>query len=331
MEESPKTLPNIFDIKQAAKRISKHSILTPLIESSLLNRIAGGRILVKAETLQKTGAFKFRGALNALSLLNPKQKEMGVLAYSSGNHAHAIACAAQLLALKAHVVIPSDAPKIKLEGASSYGAHIHQYNRAEENREKLGQMLAEEHKLTIIKPYDEPTVIAGQGTTGLEIVDQCIRLNVLPDLIVVPTGGGGLIAGVGLAISDTWPNTKIYAAEPFGWDDHRLSIESGYRKSVTDTNFYSICDALLAPIPGKITYEINKNMLEKSLVVSDKEVIRAMALAFKYLKLVIEPGGAVALAAALTNQIDIYGKTIVVVASGGNIDMDKYFHLLSKG
>tara|TARA_Y100001934_G_scaffold108683_1_gene133279 strand:+ start:10383 stop:11390 length:1008 start_codon:yes stop_codon:yes gene_type:complete len=330
MEKTLQNLPNVLDIQSAANRISKYSIVTPLLESSILNKMTGARILIKAETLQRTGAFKFRGAMNALTMLTPRKRKMGVIAYSSGNHAQAIACAAQILETKAHVVMPDDSPKVKLEGARYYGAEIHEYNRNFDDREKIGHTLAAENKLTLIKPFDDPAVIAGQGTAGLEIIDQCNNLRVKPDMVMAPVGGGGLIAGIGLAIRNRWPEIKIYAAEPYGWDDHRLSIDNSKRSKVSNSNVKTICDALLAPMPGEITFLINKHLLETSIVVTDKEVVRAMALAFKHLKLVIEPGGAVALAAALKGQIEICGKTIIVIASGGNVDMETFVYLLSK-
>jgi len=322
VKKIPKTKVNAKDIRDAAVRLSGNSLLTPLLESKVLNAQAGARILVKAETLQITGSFKFRGAFNAISQFNRTELDTGVLAFSSGNHAQAIACAAKILNTSALLVMPQDAPKIKLEGTRSHGAEIHTYDRYSENREEIGDKIAKIRGLKIVKPYDDIAVIAGQGTVGLEIIEQCKAANIVPDIIFVPTGGGGLLAGISIAVHKDWPNVKIYSTEPEGWEDHKISLDLGYRRPAPNPELHTICDALLAPIPGEITFPINKAHVTGGLIVDDKEVLHAIASAFINLKIVVEPGGATALAAVMSNKINISGKTVVVVASGGNVDKD---------
>ena len=324
-------LPTIEDVRAAAGRLEGHAVRTPLLESDLLNRALGGRLLVKAEPLQRTGAFKFRGAFNALSQLSQIQRNRGVVAYSSGNHAQAVACAARLLGAPAVIVMPDDAPAVKLDGTRAHGAEVVTFNRRTDNREAIGAAIAEERGLTLVKPYDEPAVIAGQGTTGLEVVERCKQLGITPDAALAPAGGGGLMAGTALALRDAWPEIAIYTAEPKGWDDHRRSLEAGERIAVPDTTVATFCDALLAPMPGEITFAMNRARVTGGFTIDDAMAFSAMATAFRHLKLVVEPGGAAALAAITSGQLDMTGKTAVVVASGGNVDPAVFSRALTEG
>lgn len=324
-------LPTIADVEAAARRLAGHVVRTPLLESDLLNKALDCRLLVKAEVLQRTGAFKFRGAFNALSMLSAGQLAKGVVAYSSGNHAQAVACAARLLGAPAVIVMPEDAPAIKLAGTRAHGAEVITFNRQTENREAIGERLADERGLSLIKPYDAPAVIAGQGTAGLEIVEQCKALGITPDLAATPAGGGGLMAGTALALSHTWPDLPLYTAEPAGWEDHALSLAADARQPAPDTTTPTLCDALLAPIPGELTFAINRERVTGGIVIDDTMALSAMATAFRHFKIVIEPGGAAALAAVLSGQLDVAGKTIVVIASGGNVDPSIYRRALAEG
>ncbi len=320
--------PVIHDLYAAAERVRPHIVQTPMLESPHLNEICGGRVLIKAEPLQRTGSFKFRGAFNTISQLGDEAKSGGVVAYSSGNHAQGVAAAAQVLGLPAVIVMPEDAPTIKVANTRSYGAEVVAYNRYTENREEISERICQERGGVMIRPYDDPRIIAGQGTVGLEIVQQTRNMDVVPDAILVPCGGGGLISGVALAVRHGLPKTEIYSVEPEGYDDTRQSLEAGERKEV-DISVPSICDALLAPTPGELTFSINKDLLAGGLVVSDEQAREAMRQAFTRLKLVVEPGGSVALAAALSGKLDCAGKTICLVCSGGNVDNELYSEILS--
>jgi threonine dehydratase len=312
-------LPTIADVRAAAERLTRRVATTPLLESPLLNARLRGRLLVKAETLQRTGSFKLRGALNAILPLDASQRRAGVVAYSSGNHAQGVAAAAQMLGIPAVIVMPADAPAIKIDNTRAYGAEIVLFDRQRENREAIGRRIAEERGATLIPPYDDARIIAGQGTVGLELAAQAEALGAALDAVVVPVGGGGLIAGCALALAAESPATKVYGAEPAAFDDLRRSLEAGERRG-NDPAARSICDALQAPMPGELPFAIHRRLLAGSLAVSDDDVLAAMATAFAELKLVIEPGGAAALAAVLAGKLAIQGRTIAVVASGGNVD-----------
>jgi len=305
-------------------------VTTPLLESPLLSARLGGRLLVKAETLQRTGSFKLRGALNAMLPLDQSQRRAGVVAYSSGNHAQGVAAAAQMLGIPAVIVMPADAPAIKIDNTRAYGAEIVLYDRRQESREAIGRRIAEERGAALIPPYDDARIIAGQGTVGLELAVQAKRLGAALDAVVVPVGGGGLIAGCALALAAESPKTEVYGAEPAGFDDLRRSLAAGERRS-NDEAARSICDALQAPMPGEITFAIHRRLLAGSLAVSDDDVLAAMATAFAELKLVIEPGGAAALAAVLAGKLAIEGRTVAVVASGGNVDRMLFMRALGGG
>ena len=321
-----KQLVNIHEIRNAYKRISNYTVKTPLLSSGLLNQKYNANIFVKAENLQKIGAFKFRGAINSILQLKKDQKK--VLAWSSGNHAQAIASAASLNGKEAIIVMPEDSPKAKLEGTKSWGAKVITFNRYNESREELGLKIAHKENATIIPPFDDTRVINGQGTVGYEMISQCDELKIEPDLVLCCCGGGGLIAGVSTALLSRFPNLPIYAVEPEAYNDTKLSLEQNKLVEV-DVTKKSICDALLAPKPGEITFEINKNNLKGGLLVSDHEAMFAMKIAFQYLKIVLEPGGAVALAAAIFNKIDIKSKNVLIVASGGNVDKEVFQKCLS--
>ena len=318
------TPPGIADVRSAAEQIDGIAIRTPLLYAEALSEEHRCRLYVKAEPLQRTGSFKFRGAYNRISRLDKAALARGVVAYSSGNHAQAVAAAAKLCGAPAVIVMPKDAPAIKVAGTRRHGAEIVFYDRLRDDREAIGGRLASERGMTLVKPYDDPFVIAGQGTVGLEIASDCRAKGIQPDLVVVPAGGGGLIAGTSLGLAAGECAAKIYAAEPFGWHDHALSLVAGERRKAPDTSVKTLCDSLLATEPGEITFQINRVRLAGGLVVDDVEVFRAMAAAFKDFKLVIEPGGAAALAAVLAHKVEVTGRTVVVVASGGNVDPVTY-------
>ncbi len=314
---------DISDIQLAAERLQGKVVRTPLIESDCLNDALGGRVLFKAECLQRTGSFKIRGATNKLSSLDAHQRRQGVVAYSSGNHAQGVAAAAKLLGIRAKIVIPRDAPELKLANTRAYGASVVLYERETEDREAITDNIAREEGLTIIRPYDDELVIAGQGTVGLEIMQQLQQNAISVDAILCPCGGGGLIAGTSTAIKSKLPDIEIFAVEPEGFDDTRRSLLAGERLSNTPGTS-SICDAIVTPKPGELTFEINRNTLAGGFAVSDTAVVEAMVEAYRRLKLVVEPGGAVALAALLSGAFPLDGKTVVVILSGGNMDIQSF-------
>ena len=310
---------NIKEIKSAQKRLDGFVRKTPILNSPFLDDIAGRRVFVKAECLQHTGSFKFRGGWSAISALSNEQKSNGVLAISSGNHAQGVAYAAKAFVVKAVIVMPKDAPKLKIENTKSLGAKVVLYDRLNENREALGLKISNDNKLTQIKPYDEPLVIAGQGTCGLEIATQSKQLNIVDSDVIVCCGGGGLTSGIALALEQEAPKLKVRTAEPLNFNDVALSLKNGkimQNSSLTG----SICDAILTPKPGTLTFPIMNKLCGAGLTVSDEECLEAMYLAFLRLKLVLEPGGAAALASALFRKNEIKGDNVIVVATGGNVD-----------
>lgn len=312
-------LPSFDDVIDAAKRLAGRAAVTPLLNAPLLDAELGGTLYVKPEPLQKTGSFKFRGAYNRISRLSPEEKKAGVIAYSSGNHAQGVAAAAREVGCPATVVMPKDAPPLKIARTKAFGADVVLYDRYKDSRETIADAIQREKKCVLVKPFDDPYVIAGQGTVGNEIADQCAALGVTPDAVLVPVGGGGLISGSALALRHKLPKTEVYAAEPENYDDTARSLAKGERVAV-DTKTPSICDALMSPTPGEITFALNRRLLAGGFVVTEAEVRRAMAAAFVHFKLVVEPGGAVALAAILAGRYALRGKTAVVVCSGGNAD-----------
>ena len=306
-------------IIKAAKRLKGKIVRTPLLKSDHVNKELKSNIYIKAENLQTIGAFKFRGAMNTILQLPPDAKK--VVAWSSGNHAQAVAAAANITEREATIVMPKDSPKTKLNGTIAWGAKIVEYDRNTENREEIGKAIAKEQNAIIIPPFDDVNVIIGQGTAGLEAVEQLKEINVIPDIVLCCCGGGGLIAGVSTSIKANYPNAQIYSVEPENFDDTKKSLEADMIIENTMQHI-SICDALLANKPGNITFEINRKNLSGGISVSDTESLIAMKIAYKYFKIVLEPGGAVALAAAISKKIDIKNKNILVIASGGNVDSD---------
>jgi len=312
-------LPTFEDVRAAAARIAGHARCTPLLHGTPLDETTGGRILLKLETLQHTGSFKFRGAYNRLSQLDAAERAAGVVAFSSGNHAQGVAAAARLLGIPATIVMPADAPAVKMRNTLALGAEVVRYDRLRESREEIAARLASERGAVLVPSFDDPDIIAGQGTVGLEIAEQAAEAGFVVDEVVVCTSGGGLVAGTALAIRALAPAARIWSAEPDGHDDHRRSLASGRRES-NAPGTRSFCDALLAPQPGELTFAINRRLLAGGLAVTDAQVRGAIALAARTLKLVVEPGGAVALAAVLAGRLEARGRTVAVVLSGGNID-----------
>ena len=321
--ELPDTAPTADDIRKARERLAGVAVLTPLLESSFLNDLVGGRLLVKAEPLQRTGSFKFRGAYNRISQIPETDRGRGVVAFSSGNHAQGVAHAAQISGIPACIVMPADAPEMKLANTRAYGADVITYDRYTEDREAVAAEVLKRTGGTLVRPFDDAGVIAGQGTIGYEIIEQCGVLQARPDQVIICCGGGGLTAGCATALQDAAPGLAVYSAEPDGFDDTARSLAEGHRLG-NDPAARSVCDALLSERPGELTFAVNSRRLSGGLAVSDEEVFMAMRHAFERLKLVIEPGGAVALAAALTGRLETKGRITVVVASGGNVDADMF-------
>jgi threonine dehydratase len=312
--------PPVFDdVKAAAARLEGLAVRTPLIWNPALDEAAGGRVLVKAECLQRTGSFKFRGAYNALARIPQDRRAAGVVAFSSGNHAQGVAEAAKLLGMPATIVMPADAPAIKAEGVRARGAQVVSYDRETENREEIAAALAAERGAALIPSYDHPDVIAGQGTCGLEVFEDLAARGEKADALVCCVSGGGLIGGINLAAEALSPNTEVWSAEPEGFDDHARSLAAGDRVSNAKAGG-SVQDALLASTPGALTYQINARRLTGGAAVTDAEALSAVRFAWKTLKIVLEPGGACALAALLTGKVDGRGRTTVIIASGGNAD-----------
>jgi threonine dehydratase len=313
------SLTRFADIEQAANRIAPFAVVTPLLESHALNERVGGRVLIKAEMLQRTGSFKFRGATNRMAQLRPDELERGVVAYSSGNHGQAVALAGRIFGTKAVIVMPSDAPRMKIERTRQLGGEIVMYDRLTEDRAAIGKQVAEARGLTLVPPYEDPHIIAGQGTLGREVVLQASSLGARLDAFLVCCSGGGLTAGCALALQELSPATGVIAVEPEGFDDTARSLAAGYPVR-NQPGKRSICDAILADQPGDMTFSINKILLAGALSVSDDEALRAVRFAYEVLKIVVEPGGAVALAAILSGKFDARGKTVGIVCSGGNVD-----------
>jgi threonine dehydratase len=314
------------DIDAAARVLAPFAVRTPLLSSPVLNERAGTRVFLKPEMLQRTGSFKFRGAFNKLSSIPEGARSGGVVAFSSGNHAQGVAAAAQILNMQATIVMPADAPLSKRERTKAYGAEVVLYDRDREDREAIAHEIAGKRGATLVRPYDDPMVIAGQGTVGREIAEDMAALAITPDIVVAPASGGGLVAGVATAIKARYPQATLMSAEPEGFDDHARSLRAGKREPHRAEG-RTICDALMASIPGEITFAINGRLLAQGVTASDAEVAAAVGFAFRELKLVVEPGGAVGLAALLAGHIDARGKTVVLVLSGGNVDADLFARL----
>jgi threonine dehydratase len=303
-------------VLDAARQIAGQAVRTPLIESPALNERLGGRVLLKAETLQYAGAFKFRGAYNRISRLTDDEKARGVVAYSSGNHAQAVAAAARLVGTSAIIVMPADSPRVKVEGVIAFGGEVRTYDRYAESREAIGEEIAATRGSVLVRPFDDPFVIEGQGTVGLEIVEQA---DASLDQLLCGTSGGGLIAGINLALAARSPDTRVVGVEPTAYNDTQISLAAGERLTHSPVAHPSICDALMTDRPGELTFPINRR-LERVVTVTDAEVAEAVRYAFRVLKLVVEPGGAVSLAALLAGKVSAKGLTTAVVLSGGNVD-----------
>lgn len=320
-------LPTAADVDAAARVLAPVAVRTRLITSPVLDALTGGRIFLKPEVLQRTGSFKFRGAYNKLSSIPAAARKAGVVAFSSGNHAQGVAAAAQLLGMPAAIVMPSDAPVSKIERTKSYGAEVIPYDRDKEDRDAIARDLAAKRGATVVPPYDDLFVIAGQGTVGREIAEDFATLGIAPDIVSAPASGGGLMAGIALATKAKFPNAGLVTVEPYGFDDHARSFATGHREPHRAIG-RTICDALMASIPGEITFAVNQANSVQGVTATDDEVAKAVAFAFRELKLVVEPGGAVSLAALLAGHIDAKGKTAAIVLSGGNVDADLYARLI---
>jgi threonine dehydratase len=319
-------LPTHADVRAAAERIAPHIVRTPMLRSARLDAATGATVLVKPEPLQRTGSFKLRGATNALRQLGAAALRRGVVAHSSGNHGQAVACAAAMLGTRATIFMPADAPQTKLRGTAFWGAEIRHYDRLRDDRVAMTTAYAEQTGAVLVPPFDHPHVIAGQGTLALELAEDAAAAGLAMEALLVCVGGGGMIAGCALALEGS--ATAIWAVEPQGWDDTGRSLAAGERL-VNDGHGSLLCDALLAPTPGLLTFAVNRTRLAGGVVVSDAEVMAAMAFAFEVLKVVVEPGGAVALAALLSGKLDLRGRTVGCVLSGGNVDTEVFARALA--
>ncbi len=322
------TPPTIKDIETAAERLSGYAYHTPVLESDRLNDQLNCRLLIKAECLQRTGSFKFRGAFNMISSLSDDQATNGVVAFSSGNHAQGVAAAAKILGIKATIVMPADAPQIKIKNTQGDGAETILYNRTDGNRVAIAEKIIAETGATLVPPYDAPEIMAGQGTLGLEFFKQVAKRDSQLDILLGPCSGGGMIGGNAIAFKDRSPETLVYSVEPQGYDDTALSLAAGKRVTITPDTL-SFCDALLLETPGELTFKTNKALLSGGLVVSQAETANAMKIAFQEFKIVVEPGGAVALAAVLSGKINTAGKAIGVICTGGNVDATTFADVLN--
>ncbi len=321
-------LPTAADVEAAAKRIAGVAVRTPLVNSPVLDERLGARVFLKAETLQRTGSFKFRGAYNKISSIPVERRAAGVVAYSSGNHAQGVAAAARLMGMRATIVMPSDAPRLKLARTRALGAEVIPYDRNGEDRAAIADGIVKQRGATLVPPYDDPLIIAGQGTIGFEIVEDLERLGFKPEIVVVGASGGGLAAGISLGVKAKAATAKLYTAEPEDFDDTARSFRSG-RREANPKHSGSICDALMSNTPGELTFPITSKLIGQGIVASDAEVGFAVRYAFNDLKLVVEPGGAIGLAALLAGKLDIKGKVVVGVLSGANVDADLFAKLIA--
>src|SRR5712672_4702164 len=329
MTEPNSTLPvSAADIDAAARVVAPFAVRTPLLSSPVLDERAGTKVFLKPEMLQRTGSFKFRGAFNKLSSIPQASRGGGVVAFSTGNHAQGVAAAAKILNMQATIVMPKDSPLTKRERTKAYGAEVVLYDRDREDREAIAADIAGKRGATLVRPYDDPHVIAGQGTVGREIAEDMAALGIAPDIVVAPASGGGLIAGVATAVKARFPQAMLMSGEPEAFDDHARSLRAG-KRDTHRAEGRTICDALMASIPGELTFAINSRLLAQGITASDAEVGIAVRFAFRELKLVVEPGGAVGLAALLAGRIDGRGKNVVIVLSGGNVDADLFAKLIS--
>lgn len=326
VEDAP--ILSIKDIEAARSRLAPHAVHTPLVSSAVLDKAVGARVFIKPECLQRTGSFKFRGAYNRIAMIAEEDRARGIVAASSGNHAQGVAEAARLFGVPATIVMPTDAPAIKRARTERSGATVVGYDRTREDRVAIAREITERTRGTFVAPYDDPGVMAGQGTTGLEIASDLAAMGVAADLVLVPTGGGGLLAGISTAIASLMPGAICCPVEPEGFDDTSRSLASGHRErnaALTGT----IADALMSEMPGELTFRVNSALARPGAAVPDSAMLAAMAFAAHELKLVVEPGGVVALAALLAGVVDVADKTVVVVLSGGNVDPDRMAAALS--
>lgn len=319
---------SLADIEAAARRIEGRAIRTPLLEAPVAGRLCGARVFIKPEVLQRTGSFKFRGAMSRLSLFSDAERQRGVVAFSSGNHAQAVACAARDLGMPAVIVMPTDAPKLKIENTRGFGAEVVFYDRLRDDRVAIGRQIAESRGLVLVPPFDDHHVMAGQGTIGLEIATDMAGRGIGLDLVLVPCSGGGLAAGIATALASLSPATRVVAVEPAGFDDLVRSLGTGERLANVPGPA-SICDALMSDRPGALTFPVLQATGAGAVAVEDAHTLAAMAHAFLEMKLVAEPGGAVGLGALLSGKVDARGKTVCVVLSGGNVDPAMFARALS--
>ena len=311
------------NIDNAHNHIESLVTKTPLISNDYINKKLNSKIFFKLENLQTTGSFKYRGASYKISKLNSENKKNGVVAYSSGNHAQAVAYASLQQNISCKIIMPNNAPKIKIENTKKYKAEVILYDPKTESRESIGEKISIEENRSLIRPYDDVDIIAGQGTAGKEIYEQLMQISIIPDIYLCCCGGGGLIAGTSTYLKDKFPNIKSYSVEPFGFEDTKKSLKS--RKILSNEKGHqSICDAIITPQPGNVTFPINLKNLEGGLVVTDEEVKNAIKFLSEHLKIIVEPGGAVAATATLTEKINVKNKTVVVMISGGNIDLEMF-------
>ena len=322
-------IPTFADVQAAALRIAPHAIRTPLVESWQLNERTGGRVFLKLEILQRTGSFKFRGACNRLAMIAESERSKGVVAFSSGNHAQGVAAAAKLFGMPALIVMPSDAPRPKIEGTRAFGAEIVAYDRVREDREAIAARICAERGAVLVKPFDQAEIIAGQGTVGLEIAAAARHLGITLDEVLVPCSGGGLVSGTALGLKGSGVDARVHSVEPENFDGMKRSLEAGQRVQAPGGKL-SIADALMAPIPGAVVFEVAKHLLAPGFAVSDAELERAVVFAAQKLKLLVEPGGAAGLAALLAGRIDARGRTVAVVLSGGNAEFGQIAEMIAK-
>ena len=317
-------------LRQAADVLRPVVVETPILESPVINDLCGARVLLKAESLQRTGSFKFRGAYYRIACLAPDERARGVVAFSSGNFAQGLAAAGALAGVKVTIVMPEDAPRAKMEATRRYGAEVvlsrHGTRNREEAANELAMQLADQHGMTKLHPFDDPLIVAGQGSAGIELMRQAAQLGLELDAVLSPVGGGGLLAGVALAVRRASPHTRVFGVEPEGYDDMARSLATGARQRV-EGQPRSVCDALQAAMPGSVTFDVARDLVAGGFAVSDAEVVSAMDRAFHHLKLVLEPSGAVALAAALASKLSPMPKTVAVILSGGNIAIEDFRRL----
>ena len=314
---------DIDAIEAAAERLDGVAVRTPLVRNDELDRIAGGPVLVKAENLQAIGSFKIRGAYNLMSQLPAEEAARGVVAFSSGNHAQGVALAGRLLGIHAAIVMPEDAPRAKMDNTRRLGGEVITYDRYSGDREAIAREIAGERGAALVPSYDHEHIIAGQGTVGLEIAEQALEMQLQPEQVLINCGGGGLSSGSAVALRSRLGNVSVRTVEPEGFDDTARSIAAGERMTVVP-GARSICDSLLADSPGELPFQIHRRLFDAGLVVSDREVREAMRFAFRNLKMVVEPGGAVSLAAVLSGKVETAGKVTAIVISGGNVDLEQF-------